>query len=84
VPSARCHHPAAADVDALGHQEAADVVPDRPPRVTQVVAGVEAGQQPQEPARPGQVIEVDQPLVRAVGERVPQRRQPGVRDPALI
>ena len=78
------HHPAAGQVDAVGFEEEVEVFADRPPGVTQVVAAVEARQQPQARAEPGQVVQVDQPLVGAVGERVPQRRQPGVGDPAFV
>ena len=78
------HHPAAGQVDALGGQEAAEVVPDLKLRVAEVIAAAEARQQPQPGAEPGQVVQVDQPQVGAVGERVPHRRQPGVGDPAVV
>ena len=32
----------------------------------------------------GQMVQVDQPQVGAIGERVPQRRQPGMGDPAVV
>ena len=78
------HHPAAGQVDAVAGQEPVEVGPDRLIWVAQVVAAAEAGQQPQARAEPGQVVQVDQPLVGAVGERVAQRRQPGVGDPAFV
>jgi hypothetical protein len=74
------HHPAAAQFDAARGQEAVEVFPDAATRVTEVVTGAEAGQQPG--AR--QVIEIDQPHVGAVAEHVTQRDRPGVGNPALV
>ncbi len=60
------HHPAAVQVDAAGLQEPVEVGPDRPARVAEMVARVEAGEQPEAWPEPGQAVEVDQPLVGAV------------------
>ena len=78
------HDVAAAQVDAPFVQVAVEVSPQRLRRVADVVAGLEAGQHPQGPARPGQVVQVDQPQVAAVAEHVAQRGQPGVADPTLV
>ena len=78
------HHLAAIQADAAGLQEPVEVVPDRVLRVAEMVAGFEGREQSQAWPEPWQVVEVDQPLVAAVGERVPQRRGPQVGDPALV
>ncbi len=49
-------------------------------RVAEVVLGAEAAQR----SRPGQLVEVDEPQVAAVGEHVAQRDRAGVADPALV
>ena len=78
-------HPAAAQVDAVPGQEVVEVLPDAAVRVADMVAGLDAGQPPgARPPRAGQVIEVNQPQVRAVGEDIAQRDRPGVGDPALV
>ena len=84
-PGVRQHqHLAAAEVDPAAAQELVDVGPDAAVGIAEVIARVEAGQQRRPPVRPRQLVHVDQPLVAAVGERVAQRRHPGVRDPALV
>ena len=57
-------------------EEALDVAADAAaePTAVEVVTGVEPGEQPCGPRKSGQVGEVDQPLVVAVGEAVVQRR----------
>jgi hypothetical protein len=47
-----------------------------------MVAGVEPGQGPQWPGEAGEVVEVDQPLILAVAEGVPQGSVANVGDPA--
>ena len=76
--------PAAVQVDAATGQIAVDVGADAAERIAEVVAGAETGQRPQPRRQPGQVVQVDQPLVAAIAEGVAQRGGADMADPALI
>ena len=88
-PRHRGHqHPAAALGTVEGHaavgEEALDVVAQRPVRVAEVVARLEPAGEPAARAGSGRSVEVDQPGVRAVGERTPERPPPGVADRRVV
>ena len=76
-------HPdvAAAEVDPVFGEIGVDVLPQGAARIAGMVCGVEPGQPPQQAGQLGHGVEVDQPAVAAVGERVPHRHGARVVDP---
>ena len=76
--------PAAVQVDAATGEIAVHIGPDAAEPIAEMIAGAEPGQRPQPRRQPGQVVQVDQPLVAAVAEGVAQRGGADMADPALI